>query len=100
MYIPRPCQQPTVDNTKEIMPDEDRFFAYCTKFKFLGTSFTPELNDSNDIQTQIDQAIKAFYAMNKNMFRNKEISSTLYDSELTTPSSSTCSFGVAKAGRR
>jgi hypothetical protein len=77
MYIPRPCQQPTVDDTKEIMIDEDRFFAYCTKFKYLGTTFTPELNDSNDVQTRIDQASKAFYAMNKNIFRRKEISSTL-----------------------
>jgi hypothetical protein len=77
MYIPKPCQQPTVEDTKEIMLDEDRFFAYCTKFKYLGTSFTPELNDSNDVQARIDQASKAFYAMNKNVFRNKEISSTL-----------------------
>jgi exonuclease III len=77
MHIPRPCQQSTVDDTKEIMLDDSRFFAYCTKFKYLGTTFTPELNDSNDVQLRIDQASKAFYAMNKNVFRRKEISSEL-----------------------
>jgi hypothetical protein len=60
---------------KEIMLDEDCFFAYCTKFKYLGTTFTPDLNNSNGIQLRIDQASKAFYAMNKNVFRCKEISS-------------------------
>ena len=59
------------------MIDDDRFFGYCTQFKYLGTTFTPELNDSNDIQLQIDQASKAFYAMNKNIFRQKDISSKL-----------------------
>ena len=59
------------------MIDDDRFFGYCTQFKYLGTTFTPELNDSNDIQLRIDQGSKAFYAMNKNIFRQKDISSKL-----------------------
>jgi hypothetical protein len=77
MHIPRPYQQSTDEDTKDIMLEGDRFFAYCTKFKYLGTTFTPELNDSNDIQLRIDQASKAFYAMNKNVFRRKDISSRL-----------------------
>jgi hypothetical protein len=62
---------------EEIMIDGDRFFAYCTKkFKYLvGTTFTPEINDSNDVRLRIDQASKAFYAMNRSPFRCKEISS-------------------------
>jgi hypothetical protein len=51
MHIPLPCQQSTVDDTKETMLDGDRFFAYCTtKLKYLGTTFSPELNDSNHVQ--------------------------------------------------
>jgi hypothetical protein len=50
IHIPRPCQQSTVDDIKEIMLDENCFFAYCTKFKYLGTTFTPELNGSNNVQ--------------------------------------------------
>jgi hypothetical protein len=59
------------------MIDDECFFGYCTKFKYLGTTFTPGLNDSNDVQLRIHQASKAFYAMNKNIFRCKEISSKL-----------------------
>jgi hypothetical protein len=73
MRIPRPCQQSTIDDTKDIMLEDKRFFGYCTNFKYLGTTFTPELNDSNNIQLRIDQASKAFYAMNKNIFRCKDI---------------------------
>jgi hypothetical protein len=62
MHVPRPNQQSTVDDTKDIMINEDHFFTYCTKFKYLlGTTFTPELNDSNDVQSRIDQASKVFY---------------------------------------
>ncbi len=63
---------------KEIELGKDRFFAYCTKLKYLGTTFTRKLNDSNDVQLQIDQASKAFYAMNKNIFRCKDISINLW----------------------
>jgi hypothetical protein len=77
MHIPRPNQQSTVEDTKDIMIDEDGFFGYCTRLKYLGTAFTPELNNSNDVQLRIDQASKAFYAMNKNIFKQKDISSKL-----------------------
>jgi hypothetical protein len=60
------------------MIDDEIFFGYCTGFKYLGTTFTPELNNSNDVQMRIDQApSKAFYAMNTNVFRRKVISSKL-----------------------
>jgi hypothetical protein len=77
MHNPRPFQQSTVEDTKEIMLGEDHFFTYCTKFNYLGTTFNPELNNSNDVQLRIDQASKAFYAMNNNVFRCKDISSKL-----------------------
>ena len=53
------------------MIDETCFFAYCDKFKYLGTTFSPELNDSKDVESRIDQASKAFHAMSKNIFRCK-----------------------------
>ena len=77
MHIPPPNQQSTVDDTKEVMIDDKQFFGYCTEFKYLGTTFTPELNDSNNVQLRTNQASKAFYAMNKNIFRCKDISSKL-----------------------
>jgi hypothetical protein len=33
MHIPQPNQQSTIDNTKDIMIDDERFFGYCTEFK-------------------------------------------------------------------
>jgi hypothetical protein len=50
MHIPRPYQQSTVDDTRDIMQGNERFFGYFTNFKYLGTTFTPELNDSNNTQ--------------------------------------------------
>jgi hypothetical protein len=75
MYIPWPYQ---LEDTKDIVLDENCFFAYCTKFKYLGTTFTPELNGSNNVQLWIEQASKAFYVMNKNILRYKDISSKLW----------------------
>ena len=74
LHQPRPHQQSTIDDMREIMLDKNRFFAYCTKFKYLGTTFTPELNGSNDVQSRIDQASRAVHVMNKNIFRCKGIS--------------------------
>jgi hypothetical protein len=77
MHIPSPYQQSTVDDTNDIMLGDEHFFGYCTNFKYLGTTFTSKLNDSNDIQLPIDQTSRAFYAMNKNIFRRKDINSNL-----------------------
>ena len=52
MHIPRPYQQSTVDDTRDIMLGDGRFFGYCTNFRYLGTTFTPELNDSNESTKQ------------------------------------------------
>jgi hypothetical protein len=39
MHIPQPYRQSTDEDTKDIMLKEDRYFAYCTKFKNLTYSF-------------------------------------------------------------
>jgi hypothetical protein len=34
----------------------DRFMSFCIKFKYLGSYFVPELNDTADITERISQA--------------------------------------------
>ena len=73
MYIPAPGQAPTENDTANIEIDKNHYFSFCDNFKYLGTTFTPDLNDSKDIKKQIDQAQRAYYALNKNVLRNNKI---------------------------
>jgi hypothetical protein len=73
MHFPAPKQEQTANDTEDIDIDGDRYFSFCDKFKYLGSIFKPSLNDSHDVDKRIDQASKAFYAMNKNVFRKREI---------------------------
>ena len=73
MHIPAPGQKSTENDTADIDIDENHFFSFCKNFKYLGTNFSPELNDSNDIKKRIDQAQRAYYALNRNILRNNKI---------------------------
>ena len=43
------------------------YFSYCDKFKYLGTIFTPNLKNDEDIKKRISQATGAFAAMEKTL---------------------------------
>jgi hypothetical protein len=47
--------------------------SFCIKFKYLGSYFVPELNDTADITERISQARKLFGSMNKQLLGNKKI---------------------------
>jgi hypothetical protein len=49
---------------EDIEIDADRFMSFCIKFKYLGSYFVPELNDTADITERISQARKLFGSMN------------------------------------
>jgi hypothetical protein len=57
---------------EDIEIDADRFMS-CIKFKYLGSYFVPELNDTADITERISQARKLFGSMNKQLLGNKKI---------------------------
>jgi hypothetical protein len=40
---------------EDIEIDADRFMSFCIKFKYLGSYFVPELNDTADITERISQ---------------------------------------------
>jgi hypothetical protein len=46
-------------------------YVLCIKFKYLGSYFVPELNDTADITERISQARKLFGSMNKQLLGNK-----------------------------
>jgi hypothetical protein len=50
MHIPAPGQKSTKNDTTDIDIDENHFFSFCKKFKYLGTNFSPKLNNSNKIK--------------------------------------------------
>jgi hypothetical protein len=47
--------------------------SFCLKFKYLGSYFVPELNDTADITKRISQARMLFCSMNKQVLSNKQI---------------------------
>jgi hypothetical protein len=53
--------------------DEDRFLTFFLNFKYLGSYFVPELNDTADITERISQARKLFGSMSKQLLGNKKI---------------------------
>jgi hypothetical protein len=73
MHIPAPGQNSTENDTTDIDIDENQFFSFCGNFKYLGTNFSPRLNNSNNIKKPIDQAQRAYYAPNRNVLRNNKI---------------------------
>jgi hypothetical protein len=73
MHFPRPGQESSAADMEDIEIDEDRFMSFCLKFKYLGTFFTPELNDTADIIERISQARKLFNSMNQQVLSNRKI---------------------------
>ena len=73
IHFPRPGQESTAADMEDIEIDEDRFLTFCLKFKYLGSYFVPELNDTADITERISQARKLFGSMNKQLLGNKKI---------------------------
>jgi hypothetical protein len=58
---------------EDIEIDDHLFLSSCLKFKYLGSYFEPELNDTADITERISQARKLFGSMNKQLLINKKI---------------------------
>jgi hypothetical protein len=73
MHFPRPRQKSSVADMEDIEIDEDRCMSFCFKFKYLGTFFTPKLNDKADIIERISQARKLFNSMNQQVLSNRNI---------------------------
>jgi hypothetical protein len=65
IQFPRPGQESSAADMEDIEIDDDRFMSFCVKFKYVGSYFVPELNDTTDITERISQARKLFGSMNK-----------------------------------
>ena len=70
MYFPPPGKTATTTDTADILINENEFFSYCNKFKYLGTIFTPSLKDDLDIQRRITQACGVFATMKRVLCNN------------------------------
>jgi hypothetical protein len=46
---------------------------FCSKFKYLGSYFVPELSDTADTNERISQARKLFGSMRMQLLDNKQI---------------------------
>jgi hypothetical protein len=73
IHFPWPRQESSAADIENIEIDDDRFMSFCVKFKYLGSYFVPELNDTADITEWISQARKLFGSMNKQLLSNKKI---------------------------
>ena len=73
IHFPRRYQESSAADTEDIEIDDDRFMSFCTKFKYLGTYFVPDLNDMADITQRISQARNLFNSMNRQVLGNSKI---------------------------
>jgi hypothetical protein len=64
LYEPRvdlpPGQTSLAADMEDIVIDDDRFMSFCTKFKYQGSYFVPDLDDTADITERISQARRLF----------------------------------------
>ena len=65
MFIPASGYTPTPEDTADIMLNEHQYFGFTTLFKYLGTWFDDQLDDSTDIMKRIKKATGAFACMKK-----------------------------------
>ena len=65
MFIPGHGIEATPEATEDIMLNSHEYFSFCDTFKYLGTTFTSDLDDSADIKKRIQKASGAFYKMSK-----------------------------------
>jgi hypothetical protein len=57
---------------EDIEIDEDPFISFCFKFKYLGSYFVPELNDTVDITKRISQTRRLVGSMNKQLLSSSK----------------------------
>ena len=74
LVIPGAGTTPIDQDEKDIFINNDAYISFCTKFKYLGTSNTPSMKNSPDIQNRINKAQQLFFSLNKLVFRNQDIS--------------------------
>ena len=66
----------TPEDTADIMLDETAFFGFATTFKYLGTTFDPDLDDTGDVSRRIKKAAGLFGSM-KEVLRNRSLNKKL-----------------------
>jgi hypothetical protein len=49
MHVPRLGETSQPEAINDINIDNNQFFSFCKKFKYLGSMFNNELNDTEDI---------------------------------------------------
>jgi hypothetical protein len=80
IHFPRPGQESSAADTEDIVIDEDRFMTSCTKFKYLGSYFVPDLSDTEDIRERLTQARKLFGAITNERVRRTVANSPTVES--------------------
>ena len=76
MFIPAPDATQADGNTTPIMLNDYEYFGFCSTFKYLGTTFDPQLDDTTDVSKRIQKSSAAFAAMRK-VLRCKDIPAAL-----------------------
>jgi Reverse transcriptase (RNA-dependent DNA polymerase) len=77
MHIPKPGTKSHPEAINDINIDNNKHFSFCNQFNYLGSIFTNNLNDSEDIDRRIKQATAAFASLSGNILRNNKISKKL-----------------------
>jgi len=59
------CPEATDEEKADVMLSSHEYFGFCKKFKYLGTMFDEDLNDSVDVKRRIQQATGVFHTLSK-----------------------------------
>ena len=65
MFIAPQGYETKEEDIADIMLNSHEYFGFCTKFKYLGTTFDNTLEDTTDVKQRMQQATRPFGAMSK-----------------------------------
>ena len=73
MHFPAKQTTSTAEDVRDLILDDGSIIHFCTQFTYLGSLFTPNLDDSEDVQKRINKANSAFGSMRALVFANPYI---------------------------
>ena len=77
IFIPAPGHSHNPSDTEDIFINGTSFISECSSFQYLGSIINNKLKANSDIDNRIKKAQKLFYALNKPVFRCRDLDISL-----------------------
>ena len=73
MHFPAKQKTSSAEDVRDLVLDDGSILHFCPKFTYLGSIFTLDLDDSEDVQNRLNKANSAFGSMRALVFSNPYI---------------------------